>query len=145
MSGADHSTLKLWRTPVLVWLALMLLLGLTVGSAYVPLGVFNGVINYTVAITKAGLVLFFFMHLDRSRAAIRLVACVGVFWLLFMFSISFSDYLTRNWNGGGTAMSAKPATSQELQRIRKERLPSDRRSPDRSPIPEVPSPIPTRP
>ena len=63
--------------------------GLTVGSAYIPLGAINGIINYSVAVAKAALVLIFFMHLDRSRAAIRLAACVGVFWLVFLFSLRF--------------------------------------------------------
>ena len=77
MSGPGESTLRLWLKPSLVWLALLVLLGITVGSAYIPLGVFNGVINYTIAAAKAALVLIFFMHLDRSRALLRLAALAG--------------------------------------------------------------------
>lgn len=98
------SALGLWLKPAAVWLALLLLLGLTVGSAYIPLGAFNGIINYAVAAAKAALVLIFFMHLDRSRALLRLAALTGLFWLLFLFSLAFGDYLTRNWNGGSTAL-----------------------------------------
>jgi cytochrome c oxidase subunit 4 len=125
MSGADRSTLRLWRKPSLIWLALMLLLGLTVGSAYIPLGVVNGIINYTVATAKAALVLIFFMHLDRSRAAIRLAAGVGVFWLLFLFSLSFSDYLTRDWNGSSTTLAPhqKEMSTHERGNYPKTRLP----------------------
>lgn len=104
MSGPGESTLRLWLKPSLVWLALLVLLGITVGSAYIPLGVFNGVINYTIAAAKAALVLIFFMHLDRSRALLRLAALAGIFWVLFMFSLSFCDYLTRDWNGSATTL-----------------------------------------
>src|SRR3569623_3640227 len=83
----------------------MLLLALSVGSAYVPLGPGYGAINYGVAVAKAALVLVFFMHLDRSRALIRLAALAGLFWLTFMFALSFGDYLTRDWNGSATTLA----------------------------------------
>jgi cytochrome c oxidase subunit 4 len=107
MSGAGQSTSRLWLKPSLIWLALLVLLGITVGSAYIPLGAMNGVINYGIAGAKAALVLVFFMHLDRSRALIRLTAAAGVFWVIFLFSLSFGDYLTRNWNGSATTLAPK--------------------------------------
>lgn len=125
MSDAGRSTLRLWRKPSLIWLALMLLLGLTVGSAYIPLGPGNGAINYGVAVAKAALVLVFFMHLDRSRPLIRLTALAGLFWLLFLFSLSFGDYLTRDWNGSATTLAPgkKDLATQERGDFPKERLP----------------------
>lgn len=109
MSEASLSALRLWRKPTLIWFALLVLLGLTVGSAYIPLGIFNGIINYSIAAAKAALVLVFFMHLDRSRALIRLAAMAGLLWLTFLFSLSFGDYLTRNWNGSATTLAPRPA------------------------------------
>ena len=125
MSDIGRSNLKLWRKASLIWLALMLLLGLTVGSAYIPLGALNGAINYGVAVTKAALVVVFFMHLDRSRALIRLAAMAGVFWLVFLFSLSFGDYLTRDWNGSATTLAPgkKDLTTHERGDFPKERLP----------------------
>ena len=125
MSETGRSTLRLWRKPSLIWLALMLLLGLTVGSAYIPLGALKGAINYGVAITKAALVVVFFMHLDRSRALIRLAAMAGVFWLVFLFSLSFGDYLTRDWNGSATTLAPgkKDLATHERGDVPKERLP----------------------
>ena len=125
MNEAGRSTLKLWRKPSLIWLALMLLLALTVGSAYIPLGIGNGLVNYGVAVTKAALVVVFFMHLDRSRALIRLAALAGLFWLVFLFSLSFGDYLTRDWSGSATTLAPgkkEPAT-QERGNFPMERLP----------------------
>ena len=125
MSDAGRNTLKLWRTPSLIWLAPMLLLGLTVGSAYVPLGIGNGLINYGVAVAKAALVVIFFMHLDRSRALVRLAATAGLFWLVFMFSLSLGDYLTRDWSGSATTLAPgkKDLATHERGDFPKERLP----------------------
>ena len=125
MSESGHSTLRLWRKPSLIWLALMLLLGLTVGSAYVPLGVGNGLVNYGVAVTKAALVVIFFMHLDRSRALVRLAALCGLFWLMFLFSLSLGDYLTRDWNGSATTLAPgkKDLATHERGNFPKDRLP----------------------
>lgn len=109
MSEGSTGALRLWIKPSLVWLALMLLLTATVGSAYVPLGIFNTAINYTIAAGKAALVFIFFMHLNRSPAFVRLAAVTGLFWLIFLFTLTFADYVTRDWNGGGTSMSAYPA------------------------------------
>ena len=109
MTEGGTSALRLWIKPSLIWLALLLLLGATVGSAYIPLGALNTAINYIVAGGKAALVFIFFMHLDRSQAFVRLAAVTGLFWLVFLFSLTFADYATRDWNGGGTSMSAHPA------------------------------------
>jgi cytochrome c oxidase subunit 4 len=89
---------RLWVKPSGVWLALLVLLAITVSSAYVPLGAFNGVINLGVAGIKAALVVIFFMHLNRSSALLRLAAAAGLFWLTFLFALSFGDYATRSWS-----------------------------------------------
>ena len=125
MSDAGRNTLELWRTPSLIWLALMLLLGLTVGSAYIPLGIGNGLINYGVAVAKAALVVIFFMHLDRSRALVCLAAMAGLFWLVFMFSLSLGDYLTRDWSGSATTLAPgkKDLATHDRGDFPKERLP----------------------
>lgn len=88
-------TLRLWRTPLIVWTVLLLLLAATVGSAFVPLGAFNGIINIGIAAAKTGLILLFFMKLGSSSALLRLAALAGVFWLTFMFLLTAGDYLTR--------------------------------------------------
>jgi cytochrome c oxidase subunit 4 len=87
--------LQLWRMPLIIWAALLLLLAATVGSAFVPLGPFNAIINIGIAAAKTVLVLLFFMKLRSSSALLRLAALAGVFWLSFMFMLTASDYLTR--------------------------------------------------
>lgn len=125
MSGTNESTSRLWRRPLLVWFALLVLLAASVGSAYIPLGLGNGMINYSIAAAKAALVLIFFMHLDRSRALLRLAALSGLFWVLFLFSLSFGDYLTRDWNGSATTLEPTQAQmgSRERGTYPNERLP----------------------
>ncbi|HEX5507667.1 MAG TPA: cytochrome C oxidase subunit IV family protein [Pseudolabrys sp.] len=87
--------LQLWKLPVAIWAALMVLLALTVGSAFVPLGTFNIAINLAIACIKATLVALFFMKLNRSSSLLRLAAVAGLFWFILMFLLTGGDYLTR--------------------------------------------------
>jgi cytochrome c oxidase subunit 4 len=86
---------QIWKTLGAVWLALLILLAITVGSAYLPLGAANGAINLGVAAAKAALVALFFMNLATSSVLVRLASAAGVFWLVFMFALTAGDYLTR--------------------------------------------------
>ncbi len=81
--------------PVMVWLALMALLAVTVVAAYIPLGLGNGAISMSVAAIKVALIMLFFMKLRSSSALLRLTSMAGLFWLIFMFTLTASDYLTR--------------------------------------------------
>jgi len=44
---------------------------------------------------KVALVLVFFMQLQSSSALLRLASVAGLFWLVLMFGLTASDYLTR--------------------------------------------------
>ena len=78
-----------------VLIGLLLLLGLTVGSAYVHFGAFNTAVAMLIAVTKAGLIVLFFMHVKQANPLLRLFVCAGFFWLGLMFVMTLSDYLTR--------------------------------------------------
>jgi cytochrome c oxidase subunit 4 len=95
MRIAEDSALRIWLVPTAVWVALLLLLATTVGSAYVPLGIFNSIINLVIAAVKVVLVMVFFMNLRSSSALLRLAALCGLFWLAFMFVLTAADYFTR--------------------------------------------------
>lgn len=84
------------RHYVLVWIGLMLLLFLTLGSAYVPMGAFNAVANLGIATAKMLLVVVFFMHLNQASSLVRLFAAVGVVWLGLLLGLSLAELLTRN-------------------------------------------------
>jgi cytochrome c oxidase subunit 4 len=77
-----------------VWIALLVLLALTCGSAYLPMGTWNTVANVAIAMMKACLVAFFFMHIMRG-AAYRLVLIAALFTLALLVGLSGADYATR--------------------------------------------------
>jgi cytochrome c oxidase subunit IV len=58
------------RTLVLVDLALMGLLA-TYGVSFLHLGIFNPILNFSIAVAKAGLVAWFFMHLRAATGLVR--------------------------------------------------------------------------
>ncbi|MGH8314238.1 MAG: cytochrome C oxidase subunit IV family protein, partial [Steroidobacterales bacterium] len=72
------------RTYVLVWVTLIALLLLTLGSAYLKLGWLNGATNLVIAVAKALLVMIFFMHLRSGHYVLRIVAAAGFFWLMLL-------------------------------------------------------------
>src|SRR4051795_12976503 len=83
-----------------VWIALLIGTGLTVAVAEVDLGALNNVMMLAIACTKALLVILFFMHVRWSTRLTWLVVASGFFWLLILFGITMSDYLTRGWVPG---------------------------------------------
>ena len=92
-------TYAIWRRNILVWLALLALLFLTLGAAYLPLGAGNVAVGLAVALVKASLVVMIFMKLGSASPLIKLAAAAGVFWLVFMFALTLSDVVARMNNG----------------------------------------------
>jgi cytochrome c oxidase subunit 4 len=84
----------------LVFLALIVGTGLTVGAASVDMGPLNNVVMLTIAVVKATLVILFFMHVRWSTRLTWVIAMSGFFWLLILFGMGMSDYLTRGWVQG---------------------------------------------
>ena len=83
-----------------VFAALIVGTAITVGVAFVDLGPLNNVLMLGIAITKALLVVLFFMHVRWSTRLTWLVVASGFFWLLIMFGLTMQDYLTRGWVPG---------------------------------------------
>ena len=84
-----------YRTLVWVWLALLALLLATFGSAYLPLGIWNGIANLAIAGVKAALVVLFFMRLRAHEPVPRLALMVALFTLALLVGLSLADYATR--------------------------------------------------
>jgi cytochrome c oxidase subunit 4 len=84
----------------LVFGALMVGTALTVGAAFLDLGVLNNVVMLGIAITKATLVVLYFMHVRWSTRLTWVVVASGFFWLLLLFGLTMQDYLTRGWVDG---------------------------------------------
>jgi cytochrome c oxidase subunit 4 len=87
---------KALRRVLLVWIALVLLVALTVGSAYIPLGTMNMAVNILIAGIKAGLIAAFFMHLASPHVVPRMVCTVALVMLSILFALSSVDYSTRD-------------------------------------------------
>ena len=79
-----------------VFVALLVLLGLTIGAASIDLGGMSLVVSLTIAAAKTLLIIFFFMNVRRSTTAVRIFVAVGFFWLLILFSLTLADYLQRS-------------------------------------------------
>ncbi len=79
------------------WGALLVLLLLTTGAAYVNLGRFNLLLALAIAITKAVLIVLFFMHIKWSSRILHLAAFAGILWLAIMLAFTLGDYITRGW------------------------------------------------
>jgi cytochrome c oxidase subunit 4 len=86
-------TYAIWRKNGLVWLALLVLLGLTFGGAHLPLGNLNVVIGLVIAGIKVTLVIMIFMGLATSPSLIRLAAAAGLFWLAILFVLTLTDVI----------------------------------------------------
>lgn len=94
-SGSGGSAL--WKGPAIAWLVLLVLFGASLGSAFVPLGAGNVMLNLLIAAAMIAVLATFLMDLRHSSGLIRLVAGAGLFWIVFMFALTFSDYLSRHY------------------------------------------------
>lgn len=75
--------------------ALMVFTALTVGVAFIDLGVLNFPVALAIALTKATLVILFFMHVNHSSQLTKLIVAAGFFFLVILFGLTLTDYLTR--------------------------------------------------
>jgi len=100
--------------------ALMALTGVTVAVAFVPLGAFNFPVAISIAITKATLVILFFMHAKYSSRLTKLFVGTAFFFLAILLGLSLTDYLSRRFQtypggsgGAGYATEPPPPTLPE--------------------------------
>jgi len=84
----------------MVFSALILGTILTVAASKLDMGPLNNIVMLAMACTKASLVILFFMHVRWSSRLTWVVAMSGFFWLLILFGIGMSDYMSRGWVPG---------------------------------------------
>ena len=100
MSGhaaGAHNPVPKVGTLVGVWLALLVLTGVTTLVSHLELGVFNIVVALLIAVGKASLVAWIFMGVRYTTNLTKLFVIAGLVWLSIMILLTFSDYSTRNW------------------------------------------------
>jgi cytochrome c oxidase subunit 4 len=83
------------KTLVATYLALLLLLGLTLLAHKFELGPWNSTIGLAIAASKALLVAWFFMSLNTSSTSARLAAIGGVLWIFFFYFLGALDVFYR--------------------------------------------------
>jgi cytochrome c oxidase subunit IV len=88
----SHPTPKLYAV---ILTCLVIGTVLTWWIAKFNLGIWNPVVALTIAVTKAVLVILFFMHVRYSSTLTKVTVGAGFFWLLILITLSLSDYLSR--------------------------------------------------
>lgn len=87
------------KTYLAIFAALMIGTAMTVAAAFQNFGQMNDVIALAIAVTKATLVVLFFMHVKYSTKLTTVVVVSGIFFLLVLFAFTLSDYVSRGWLG----------------------------------------------
>jgi len=80
-----------------VFLTLLVMTAITTVVSGIDLGPWNTVVALGIAVFKATLVVLFFMHVKYSPRLTATVIGGGIFWLLILIVLTFSDFATRGW------------------------------------------------
>ena len=97
--STGHAPVTPVSTYVTVFAVLLVCTGLTYLAAGQEFGAFNTPIALTIAVVKATSVVWFFMGVRNNTPLTKVAAISGFVWLLILFGIGMSDYMTRSWLG----------------------------------------------
>jgi cytochrome c oxidase subunit 4 len=89
-----HSLSPLGYAAICLVLVLLTILTVSVSFIDVP-GIWHIVIGLTIGVTKASLVVLFFMHALYSPRLIWIVIATAGFWLGILLVLTYTDYFTR--------------------------------------------------
>jgi cytochrome c oxidase subunit 4 len=53
------------------------------------------------------IVVLYFMHVKYSTRLIKLTVIAGLYWMVILFGLTLSDYLTRGWGTFGQQISVQ--------------------------------------
>jgi len=84
-------------TYTIIYIALLALLGATVGAYYVNLGFWSIALGVLIAVVKAVLIVLYFMHVRSSSKMVWVIAAAGFVWLTILIGLTLSDYISRGW------------------------------------------------
>jgi cytochrome c oxidase subunit 4 len=84
-----------YKANILVWLALLVLTGLTVIIAGIDLGGFGILMNILIASLKAGLIVYIFMHMKYESLLFKLMLLMAIATLTVIIMLTFLDTLYR--------------------------------------------------
>jgi cytochrome c oxidase subunit 4 len=92
----QHSHIVPYRTFIIVWLALLILTGVTVAVAQVNLGALNVWVALGIATLKSALVVPFFMHMMYGKPLLKLALLAALAILAIFIGMTFLDVLYRS-------------------------------------------------
>ena len=82
---------------MLVFATLLVGTGITVGAAYIELGVLNPIVALGIASIKAVIVILFFMHVKYQSRLVKMTVGAGFFTFLVLITMTLTDYMSRAW------------------------------------------------
>ena len=91
----EHSLIVPYRIFVFVWLALLVLTGITVWVAQYNLGAWNVWVALGIATFKSGLVVAYFMHMKYEQWLFKLSLLSALAILAIFIGFTFFDVLYR--------------------------------------------------
>jgi cytochrome c oxidase subunit 4 len=94
MSEETHVPVP-YRTFILIWVALLILTGITVAVSRVDVGALNIWVALGVASIKSSLVIFFFMHLKQESKLFKIGLLTMLVILAIFVGMTFLDVLYR--------------------------------------------------
>jgi cytochrome c oxidase subunit 4 len=80
----------------MIYAALLVLLLLTVGVAFIHMGSMNIVMALAIAVAKACMVIWVFMHVRDGGKLVWMFASASFVWLGILLVLTMSDYLSRH-------------------------------------------------
>ena len=86
-----------WRVYLAVFAALCVLTGVTVLVTGFDFGPLNLIVALGVAVTKASLVVLYFMHARYSHRLTGVVIAASIAFLAILVFLTLTDYLSRPW------------------------------------------------
>jgi cytochrome c oxidase subunit 4 len=84
-------------TYIMIFGTLLTFTAITVGAAFVNLGILNPIVALAIASTKAVIVILFFMHVKYQSKLIKMTVGAGFFTFLALVTMTLSDYMSRAW------------------------------------------------
>jgi cytochrome c oxidase subunit IV len=80
---------------VIAWLVLLLLAGVSVLTAFLRMGIWAPVAQFSIAALQTIILFVLFMRLKGPPSLKWVFAVSGFFWLLFLYGLSMTDYADR--------------------------------------------------
>lgn len=85
------------KSYVLAYVALLVLMLINIGIAFINLGWANMFIGVTIAVIQVAVLVLVLMQAYFEKPLIHIVMGGAILWFLILITLTFSDYITRNW------------------------------------------------